>query len=127
MGLRSDRREVDVNGFLKSFVHAGQGIAAGIRGCRNMQVMLAAGAAVVVLGLVLGLTRGEWSAVALAIGLVLSVELVNTAGEQLVDLLHPEQDPRWGRIKDLLAGASLVASLAAAVVGVLVFGPRLWR
>ena len=92
-----------------------------------MQVMLAMGAAAVALGLVLGLTRGEWSAVALAIGLVLSVELVNTAGEQLVDLLHPEHDPRWGRIKDLLAGASLVASLAAAVVGVLVFGSRLWR
>jgi diacylglycerol kinase (ATP) len=115
-----------VDGFLKSFIHAGRGIAAGIRGCRNMQIMLAAGVAAVALGLVLGLTRGEWTAVALAIGLVLAVELVNTAGEGLVDLLHPEHDPRWGRIKDLLAGASLLAALAAAAVGALVFGPRLW-
>ena len=68
----------------------------------------------------------SWELLSLQLGLVLALELVNTAGEQLVDLLHPEHDPRWGRIKDLLAGASLVAALAAAVVGVLVFGPRLW-
>jgi diacylglycerol kinase len=111
--------------FLLSFVHAGRGLVAGVRGCRNMKVMLALGAVAVVLGLVLGLSAGQWCAVALAIGLVLAVELVNTAGEDLVDLLHPEHDPRWGRIKDLLAAASLVAALAAAVVGLLVYLPAL--
>jgi diacylglycerol kinase len=110
--------------FLKSFVHAGRGLAAGLRE-RNLRVMLAAGVAAGVLGLTLGLARTEWALLALAIGLVLAVELVNSAGEALMDLLHPDHDPRVGRIKDLLAGAALTAALAAAAVGLLVFLPRL--
>ena len=110
--------------FLQSFAHAARGLAAGARG-RNFRVMLGLGLVALVLGLVLGLTPAAWCALALAAGLVLAVELVNTAGEELLDLLHPEHDPRAGRIKDLLAGASLLAAVAAAVVGVLVFLPRL--
>ena len=110
--------------FLKSFVHAGRGLAAGARG-RNFRVMLAAGVVVALLGARLGLTASQWTAVTLAAGLVLAVELVNSAGEALVDLLHPQADPRAGRVKDLLAGASLVAALAALVVGLLVFLPNL--
>ena len=111
--------------FLESFVHAGRGLADGVRGCRNMQVMLGAAAVAVALGLVLGLTSGQWAAVALATGLVLAVELLNTAGERLVDVLCPQHDPRYGRVKDLLAAASLVAALAAAAVGLLVYLPAL--
>lgn len=114
-----------MRGFLKSFVHAGRGIAAGVRSCRNLKVMLAAAALAAVAGLVLDLGAGQWCAVVAAMGLVLAVELVNTAGEELVDILCPEYDPRYGRIKDLLAGASLVAAIAAAVVGVVVFLPRI--
>jgi diacylglycerol kinase len=112
--------------FLRSFVHAGRGLAAGARG-RNFRVMLALGAAVLALGAVLGLPRTEWTILALAGGLVLAAELLNTAGEALVDLLHPQQDPRAGQVKDLLAGAALTASLAAAAAGLLVLLPRLLR
>ena len=112
--------------FLRSFLHAGRGLAAGARG-RNFRVMLAMGAAAGVWGLVAGLNRTEWAILALAGGLVLTAELVNSAGEALVDLLHPQQDPRAGRVKDLLAGAALAASLAAAAAGLLVFLPRLPR
>jgi len=48
---------------------------------------------------------------------------VNTAGEGLVDILCPEHDPRYGRVKDLLAAASLIAAIAAAIVGMVVFLP----
>jgi diacylglycerol kinase len=112
-----------MRGFLKSFVHAGHGVAAGVRGCRNMQVMLAAALLALVAGLLLGIGPGAWCAVVAAMGLVLAVELVNTAGEELVDILCPDHDPRYGRVKDLLAGASLVAAAAAAVVGLVVFLP----
>ena len=114
-----------MSAFFRSFVHAGRGLAAGARG-RNFRVMLALGAAVAALGAFLGLSRAEWALLALAGGLVLAVELLNTAGEDLVDLLHPQKDPRAGRIKDLLAGAALTAALAAAAVGLLVFLPQ-WR
>lgn len=110
--------------FLKSFIHAGRGLAAAARG-RNFRVMLVAGAVATVAGVAEGLSAGQWAIVALAAGLVLAIELANTAGEELMDLLHPQQDPRAGRVKDLLAGASLVASLAALAVGLLIFLPQL--
>lgn len=107
--------------FLMGFVFAGRGIAQGLKGERNFRVMLAVAAVAVALGFQQGISRLEWVAVVLCVGLVLSLELVNTAGERLVDILSPEHDPRYGRVKDILAGAVLVASMAAAVVGILVF------
>lgn len=111
--------------FLKGFSYAWQGIRAGTRG-RNFRVMLGVTAAVIVSGYFLKLTTVEWCLVSLAVGLVLGLELVNTAGEKLVDILSPEHDPRYGMIKDLLAGAVLVAAVCAAVLGVFIFWPKIF-
>jgi len=113
-----------LSGFLKGFVYAWQGIAAGAAG-RNFRVMLAAAVVVIVLGFFLNISLMEWCLVTLAMGLVLSLELINTAGEKLVDILSPDHDLRYGMVKDILAGAVLVAALVAAVVGALVFLPKL--
>lgn len=58
-------------------------------------------------------------------GLVWLAEAFNTAVEGLCDRIHPEFDPAIGRIKDLGAGGVLVASIAAALIGVLTLGPPL--
>ena len=113
-----------MSAFLRSFVYAWQGISAG-GGGRNFRVMLAVTAAVVVAGGFLDLSPVEWCLVSLSIGLVLGLELFNTAGEKLVDILSPNHDPRYGMVKDLLAGAVLLAAVCAAVVGVLIFWPKI--
>ena len=113
-----------MSGFLKGFVYAWRGIAAGAAG-RNFRVMLGAATAVIVLGWFLNISLMEWGLVTLAMGTVLALELFNTAGEKLVDILSPDHDPRYGLVKDILAGAVLLAALAAAVVGALVFLPKL--
>lgn len=59
-----------------------------------------------------------WALLALAIGLVLATELLNTAIEKLVDHLHPAQHPEIKVVKDVAAAAVLVASLAAVAIGV---------
>jgi len=110
-----------MTGFLKGFLFAWRGIAAGAQG-RNFRIMSVAAAAVVVFGFFCGISRLEWILVALAMGLVLALELVNTAGEMLVDILSPEHDGRYGQVKDVLAGAVLVAAVATAIVGWLVLG-----
>lgn len=107
--------------FFRGFVYAAQGIMVGSGG-RNFRVMLAAAAVVSGLGLWLGITNLEWAALVLSMGVVLALELVNTAGEMLVDILSPEHDRRYGRVKDVLAGAVLVAAVATAIVGWLVLG-----
>ncbi len=114
-----------MTGFFNGFVYAWRGITAGVSG-RNFRVMLVAATAVIILGILLGISRLEWALVILAMGLVLGLELLNTAGEKLVDILSPDHDPRYGMMKDLLAGGVLIAALAAAVVGTLVFWPKIF-
>ena len=63
--------------------------------------------------------------VTFAVTSVLAAEAFNTAIETLADALAPERDPLVGRAKDLAAAGVLLASVGAAVVGLLVFGPRL--
>jgi diacylglycerol kinase len=111
---------------LASFADAGRGVA-GLFSEANARVQLAVAAAVVALGLWLDVARGDWALLALAIGLVLAAEAANTALEALADRVEPERHPLVGRAKDAAAGAVLLASLAAAAVGLLVLGPPLWQ
>ncbi|TWT49978.1 Undecaprenol kinase [Thalassoglobus neptunius] len=92
---------------------------------RNFRIQLAIAVAVIVAGLILGLTTIEWIVIAICIGGVLSAELINTAIESVVDLLQPEIDERARRAKDFAAGSVLVVSITAAVVGLLVFSRHL--
>ena len=62
----------------------------------------------------------------LSCGLVLGLELLNTALEAALDLLHPEQHPAIGAAKDAAAGAVLIASFSALLVGAVELGPLLW-
>ena len=88
---------------------------------------LAATGLVVACAVGFGVSRTEALALALALALVWTAEALNTALELLVDLVHPAWDARAGRVKDVAAGAVLLASLGALAVGVFVFGPHLAR
>ncbi len=113
--------------FLMGFIFAGRGLKAGWKGQRNIKVMFGLAILAGFLGWWLKISRWEWSAISLACGLVFSLELMNTAGEKLVNILCPEQDARFGEVKDILAGAVLVASVFAAICGGVVFLPPLWH
>ena len=110
----------------QSFVDAGRGIAALLATQANAWIHLLATIAAVALGLWLGLDAAEWCWIAIAIALVWVTEAFNSALEALADAVHPARDARIGRAKDLAAGAVLVAAIAAAVIGALLFGPRLF-
>ncbi|MBA4032029.1 MAG: hypothetical protein C0478_14220 [Planctomyces sp.] len=79
----------------------------------------------IVLGAVLGCTLTEWCLLALTIGLVLCCEVINTSIEWVVDLASPDVHVLAGRAKDCAAGAVLLASIMAVVVGLLIFTPKL--
>lgn len=105
--------------FLRRLRHAVDGIGAALRAEASLrtQSLLAAGAAIVLLVLRPPLV---WVALCiLAAALVLALELVNTALEQLADRLHPETHPAIRTAKDCAAGAVLIASVTAAVIGLL--------
>jgi diacylglycerol kinase len=113
-----------VERFLRSFGHAARGLAVGFGTQRNLRVHAVATATVLALGLWHRVERWEWCALLLACGLVVAAELGNTAIEWLADRVTRDREPAIRDVKDAAAGAVLAASLAAAVVGALVFVPR---
>lgn len=109
----------------QSFYFAGRGVLLHFRRERNAQIQLAFGAAACLLAALVGLSRCEWGLLILAIGGVLCAEAVNTAFELLIDAIHPEWDERIGEVKDVAAGAVLLAAITAAVLAILLFLPRI--
>lgn len=73
----------------------------------------------------LSVSRIEFMTLLLAIGLMLTAELLNTALEEFCDMVKAEHDPHVAKIKDLAAGAVFVAGWAAILVGLIIFIPRL--
>lgn len=112
---------------LHSFGYAWQGI----RGCigkeQNLSFHLITSLAVIIAGIGFDISRNEWIAVILCIGLVIAAELFNTAIERLVDFVSPQRHPIAGQVKDIAAGAVLVCALAAISVGLIIFVPYLTR
>jgi diacylglycerol kinase (ATP) len=135
IGMTLPRQQNDVghqtapptSSFVRSFSFAWQGVWHVVRTQRNMRVHLLAGSAAVAAGLVLRISAVEWACVLAAIGLVLTAEAMNTVVEALVDLCTGEFHPLAKIAKDVAAGAVLIASAAAAGVGIAVFLPSLLR
>ncbi|MEO7318542.1 MAG: diacylglycerol kinase family protein [Chthoniobacteraceae bacterium] len=109
-----------------SFGYALRGLGILVATQVNARIHAVATVLAIVTGFWLGLTRLEWCAIIGAIGLVWTAEGLNTALEFLTDLVSPEQHPLAGKAKDVAAGAVLAASIAAAIIGVIIFGPKLW-
>ncbi|MBC8083766.1 MAG: diacylglycerol kinase family protein [Hymenobacter sp.] len=109
-----------------SFGYAFRGVRAALRSEVHLRLHALATVLVTGLGFYCRLSGLEWALIALVVGLVWSLELVNTAVEAVVNLASPEYHPLAGRAKDVAAGAVLVGAMTALVVGLLVFGPRVW-
>jgi len=82
--------------------------------------------AVFIAGWLFKISRLEWLSLVLTVGLVWVAEIFNTAVEKLVNLASPEIHPAAKAVKDISAGAVLASAVTAVVVGILIFGPRLW-
>lgn len=110
---------------LRGFPPAARGLRLLVRSERHARFHLAATLAVAALAAWCRVTPGEAASLALAVGLVLAAEALNSAVERLADRVTREPDPLIRDAKDLAAGGVLVAAAAALVVGLAVFLPRL--
>lgn len=110
---------------LRSFKYAFHGIWLLVRYEHNAWIHCFAAVCVVVAGAVLGLSATEWIVITFAIGLVLAAEAINSSIEALADWVSPGYNEAIKRTKDLAAGAVLILAIAAAVVGLIVFVPKL--
>jgi undecaprenol kinase/diacylglycerol kinase (ATP) len=111
--------------FLKSFLYAGQGVWYVIITQRNMRVHLLAGAAVVVVGIILGISWAEWACLLGIMALVYTLEMLNTVVEAIVDMYTRQFHPLAKVAKDVAAGAVLVSAVFAVAIGLVIFLPRI--
>ena len=112
---------------MKRFIHslrfATAGIIAAYSHGQNIWLQSILGILALALGWLYRITAVEWLIVLLCIGAVLSLEILNTALEILCDKLSPEKHEKIKLVKDMAAGAVLVASLVAAIAGGIIFLP----
>ena len=107
--------------FFKSFIYAIQGIMVSSREQRNLKIQGFVGMLTVGAGLYFDMTATEWCLILLVIGLVMGMEMMNSAVESLVDLVTQESKPLAGKVKDIAAGAVLFVSIVAVIIGLIIF------
>lgn len=110
---------------LHSFSHALAGIRTLIRSQHNAWIHLAATLVTLLAALLLEVTRSDWMLLIFAIALVWMAEALNTAVELLADAVSREHNALIGQAKDVAAGGVLLAAVAAALIGLLVFAPHM--
>jgi diacylglycerol kinase len=110
---------------IESFRYAFAGIWYTLKTQRNAQIHLGMATFVVILGLPLNLTRTEWAILMLTTGFVWATEMINTVAEAAMDYATSDFNPQVKIVKDVAAGAVLIAAITAIVVGLLVLGPPL--
>lgn len=109
----------------KSFVFAFNGLSILLREEHNARIHLLAALCAIVAGFVLHISTLEWVAVIFVIGFVISLELINSAIENISDFVCPERHDSIKKIKDLAAGGVLIAAITALAVGLIVFLPHI--
>jgi diacylglycerol kinase (ATP) len=111
--------------FFQSFSNAARGIVYLFKSQNNVRIELLIAIFVIIAGFVFRINHSEWLIILLCIALVLGLEGINTAIEILADKVHPNFDPEIGKVKDVAAGATLIASIVAAIIGFIIFVPKI--
>lgn len=110
----------------RSFTHAGRGIKVFFKTTHNAWIHAVVCMGAVFLGFYFGISSMEWIALSIVSGLVFTTEAVNTAIEIDINLTSPEYHPYARDTKDVAAGAVLIASVTAVLVGILIFAPYIF-
>lgn len=108
-----------------SFIHAYEGIIYTMIKERNMHIHIIMAIIVVLGGAIFQISYVEWLVCLVLIGLVMSLELVNTAIEAVVDLITTDDNHLAKVAKDASAGAVLVSAIISALIGFIIFLPKI--
>ncbi len=112
-----------ITGRLKSFKFAFAGAYKLVTTEHSIMVQFSLGLIMTAAGWYFGITKYEWLFQVFAIGLVLSIEGLNTAVEKIADFIHPDFHTKIGFIKDIAAGAVFFAALAALAIACIIYVP----
>ena len=112
---------------IKSFVYAFEGLFHAVRYNRNLKIHLVVALVVILLSIFIHVTSFEMGILGVMILLVILSEMINTAIEEMVNLITQEHRKEAKIAKDVAAGMVLVASVGSVIVGVLIFTPYILK
>lgn len=110
---------------IKGFKYAIEGIIAALKSERNMKIHITIMTFVIIAGFILKISQIEWIICIILFAMVISAEMFNTVVEKIIDIVVPEKSDKVKFIKDVSAGAVLVIAIAAAIIGIVVFLPKI--
>jgi len=111
---------------LKSIGYALKGALLLLKTEASIQVQFVIALVTTATGFYFEISSYEWMIQTLAIGMVMSMEGINTAIEEIADFIHPERHDKIGLIKDIAAGAVFIASVFASIVGLIIYLPKIF-
>ncbi len=121
------KKALSIKRLVKSFSYAIKGFIKSFSEEANMRVHVMMTILVIISGFIFKVSRLEWIFLFFAIGLVIGAELLNTAIENLVDLVCMERNEKAGLIKDVSASFVMILAITAAIVGLIIFIPKLFN
>ncbi|PWH82585.1 diacylglycerol kinase [Algibacter marinivivus] len=120
------KKESFIKNRLKSVGYAFKGALLLLKTEASIKIQFVIAIIVTIAGFYFEISSNEWIVQLLAIGLVMSIEGINTAIEEIANFIHPEQHPKIGLIKDIAAGAVFIASVFASIVGLIIYLPKIF-
>jgi len=111
---------------LKSVGYAFKGAVLLLKTEASIKIQFTIAIIVTIAGFFFNISTSEWIIQLLAIGLVMSIEGVNTAIEEIANFIHPEHHTKIGLIKDIAAGAVFIASIFATIIGLVIYVPKVF-
>jgi diacylglycerol kinase (ATP) len=122
--MKFEKDETFFSGRFKSMGFALKGAIKLITTEHSVIVQSSIAVLLIIAGFYFEISKEEWMFQTLAIGLVLSVEGLNTAVEKIADFIHPEYHERIGFIKDIAAGSVFFAAMTAIAIGCIIYIPK---
>ncbi len=112
---------------LKGFYYAIKGAWILLKTEQSIQVQMVVSIGVIAAGFYFDITATEWMLQLFAIGLVISIEGLNTAVEELANFVHPDFHNKIGHIKDIAAGAVFFAAIIAVIIAMIIYWPYIFQ
>ncbi len=118
------KRQKGLKKFFHSFTYPIKGLKYAYRNEQNLAVDVGVSLLVLIAGVIFKLDKSEWLVIVFTIGAVISLELVNTAIEAVVDMVTEEYHPLAKVAKDTSAAAVFIIAIVAVIVGLIIFLPK---
>lgn len=110
---------------INSFKYAFTGMWSAYKSERNMKIHIAVAILIILFGVFLQISTYEWLACIVCFAMVIGAEMFNTAIETVVDIAMPKKDERAKKAKDVAAGGVLVFAIGSAIIGSIIFIPKI--